>query len=148
MTIITLYTTLHSYSGTLHNINVITQNTILALCEALTLKLICTTNPPNHKETIHTTRYVKEKFTLDELEFACQPNNAGECSFLWVHAPLEITPVSEPVSLSQKSLKQHHKLEIAGYGPVWSRMIPYGSLWSPLVPDGLLLSCLVLHGAT
>ena len=94
VTIITLYTTLHSYSETLHNINVITQNTILALCEALTLKLICTTNPPNHKETIHTTRYVKEKFTLDELELACQPNNAGECSFLGVHAPLGSVQVS------------------------------------------------------
>ena len=34
--------------------------------------------------------------------------------------------VSQSVSESQKSLKQHHKLEITGYGPVWSHMVPYG----------------------
>ena len=58
--------------------------------------------------------------------------------FLGVHAPLEIAPViesvSQSVSQSQKSLKQHHKLEITRFGPVWSRMVQYGPLWSPMAP--------------
>ena len=40
-----------------------------------------------------------------------------------ISAPLEIAPVCESVSESQKSLKQHHRLEKIGpvyYGPIWS----------------------------
>ena len=41
--------------------------------------------------------------------------------FLGAHAPQQIAPVSQ----SQNRLKQHHKLEITGFGPVWFLMAPY-----------------------
>ena len=44
--------------------------------------------------------------------------------FLGAHVPLEITPVSQWVNESQKSLK-HHGLEL-------SCMVPYGFLWPPI----------------
>ena len=71
----------------------------------------------------------------------------GGILFLGAHAPLEIAHVCRSVrNLLLRSLKQHHKLEITGYGPVWSSMVPYGPIWSPMVPDGPLWSCMVTYG--
>ena len=70
--------------------------------------------------------------------------------FLGAHAPLEIAPVSqsvsESVSESQKSLKQHQTHEITCYGHVWSHMVPYGPVWSLMVLYGPLWSYMVPYG--
>ena len=73
---------------------------------------------------------------------------------------------------SQKSLKQHHKLEITSsnllftrgssmvpygslrshlvlmipYGYIWSRMVPYAPLWSCMLPYGPIWSRMVPYG--
>ena len=54
--------------------------------------------------------------------------------------------VSQSVSQSQKSLKEHHKLEITGYGPVWSHMVLYGLIWSRMVLNGTVLARMVQYG--
>ena len=68
-------------------------------------------------------------------------------TFLGAHAPLEIAHVGLSVrNLLLRSMKQHHKLEITSYGPVWYHMVLYSPLWSLMELYGPIWSLKVPYG--